>query len=135
MVPISKSIWQDAPTEYRQRIFIAFTANFLSSLAKTFSGTGQNRCRQTFRPVFVQVAQSFSIFSANRGFSARIAAKRKAPSAEPFQRRVPYSADHLYICLYILCHAFWAAFFVAWRKTASIAMAKITPMGYATAVL
>ena len=135
MVPISKSIWQDAPAEYRQRFFIAFTANFLNSLAKTFSGTGQSCCRQTFRSVFVQVAQSFSIFSANRDFSARIAAKRKAPSAEPFQRRVPYSADHLYICLYISCHAFWAAFFVAWRKTASIAMAKMTPMGYATAVL
>ena len=134
MVPISKSIWRDAPTEYRQRIFIAFTANFPSSLAKTFSGTGQSRHRQTFRPVFVQVAQSFSIFSANRDFSARIAEKYKAPSVEPFQRRVPYSADHLYICLYISRHAFWAAFFVAWRKTASIAMAKMTPMGYATAV-
>ena len=135
MVPISKSIWQDAPAEYLQRIFIAFTANFLNSPAKTFSGTGQSRCCQTFRPVFVQVAQSSSILSANRDFSARIAAKYKAPPAEPFQRRVPYSADHLYICLYISCHAFWAAFFVAWRKIASIAMAKMTPMGYATAVL
>ena len=135
MVPISKSIWQDASAEYPQRIFIAFTTNFLNSPAKTFPGTGQSRCCQTFWPAFVQVAQSFSIFSANRDFFARIAAKHKAPSAEPFQRRVPYSADHLYICLYISCHAFWAAFFVAWRKTASIAMAKMTPMGYATAVL
>ena len=135
MVPISKSIWQDASAEYLQRIFIAFTANFLNSPAKTFPGTGQNRCCQTFQSVFVQVAQSFSIFSANRDFFARNAAKYKAPSAEPFQRREPYSADHLYICLYISCHAFWAAFFVAWRKTASIAMAKMTPMGYATAVL
>ena len=135
MVPISKSIWKDTPAEYQQRIFIAFTANFLNSPAKTFSKTSQSRCCQTFQPVFVQVAQSFSIFSANRDFSARIAAKHKAPSAEPFQRRVPYSADHLYICLYILRYAFWAAFFVAWRKIASIAMAKMTPMGYATAVL
>ena len=135
MVPISKSIWQDASAEYLQRIFIAFTANFLNFPAKTFPGTGQNRCCQTFQSVFVQVAQPFSIFSANRDFFARIAAKYKAPSAKPFQRRVPYSADHLYICLYISCHAFWAAFFVAWRKTASIAMAKMTPMGYATAVL
>ena len=108
---------------------------FLTPPAKTFPGTGQSRCCQTFQSVFVQVAQSSSIFSANRDFSARIAAKYKAPSAEPFQRRVPYSADHLYICLYISCHAFWAAFFVAWRKTASIAMAKMMPMGYATAVL
>ena len=135
MVPISKSIWQDAFAEYLQRIFIAFTANFLNFPAKTFPGTGQNRCCQTFQSVFVQVAQSFSIFSANRDFFARIAAKYKAPSAEPFQRRVPNSADHLYICLYISCHAFWAAFFVAWRKIASIAMAKMMPMGYATAVL
>ena len=135
MVPISKSIWQDAPAEYPQRVFIVFTAIFLNSPAKTFSGNGQNCSCQTFEPVFVQPAQMFSIFSANRDFSARIAAKHKAPSAEPFQRRVPYSADHLYICLYISCHAFWAAFFVAWRKMASIAMAKITPMGYAAAVL
>jgi hypothetical protein len=70
MVPISKSIWQDASAEYLQRIFIAFTANFLNSLAKTFPGTGQNRCCQTFWPAFVQVAQSFSIFSANRDFFA-----------------------------------------------------------------
>ena len=135
MVPISKSIWQDASAEYPQRIFIAFTVNFLNSPAKTFSGTGQSRCCQTFWPAFVQVAQSFSIFSANRDFSARNAAKYKASSAGPFQRRMPYSTDYLYISLYISCHAFWAAFFVAWRKTASIAMAKMMPMGYATAVL
>jgi hypothetical protein len=70
MVPISKSIWQDASAEYLQRIFIAFTANFLNSPAKTFPGTGQSRCCQTFWPAFVQVAQSFSIFSANRDFFA-----------------------------------------------------------------
>jgi hypothetical protein len=70
MVPISKSIWQDTPTEYRKRVFIEFTANFLNSPVKTFSGTGQSRCCQTFWPAFVQVAQSFSIFSANRDFSA-----------------------------------------------------------------
>ena len=34
------------------------------------------------------------------------------------------------------CYAFFAAcFLVAWRKRASIAMAKMTPTGYATAVL
>ena len=70
MVPISKSIWQDASAEYLQRIFIAFTTNFLNSPAKTFPGTGQSRCCQTFQSVFVQVAQSFSIFSANRDFFA-----------------------------------------------------------------
>jgi len=70
MVPISKSIWQDASAEYLQRIFIAFTANFLNFPAKTFPGTGQSRRRQTFQSVFVQVAQSFSIFSANRDFFA-----------------------------------------------------------------
>ena len=48
MVPISKSIWQDASAEYPQRIFIAFTTNFLNSPAKTFPGTGQSRCCQTF---------------------------------------------------------------------------------------
>ena len=31
MVPISKSIWQDTPAEYRKRVFIEFTANFLNS--------------------------------------------------------------------------------------------------------
>ena len=117
------------------KIFIVPKIKFLCHLEKILSRERSEPFLPNFSRSICAYCLIVSDFLLQSCFlRPKPAGLQKGPAAVRKQRR-GLCARLMYICLYISCYAFAALFFVAWRKSTSIAAAKRTPMGYATAVL
>ena len=130
MVPISKSIYIHTSSEYCQLFLNESPAKFLIRWQKTFSGIAQNPPLPKFSARF---CARCSILSKNLLFvqfcCTRKPLHRDGTGGGGFGETGKVSAA------FRGDQAFAALFLVAWIKMASMATAKRTPTGYATAVL